>query len=197
LHPMTNPTEPFVEDVTVRYSIDSAASNFTVQAFAGGLLSALGHNPFIGIPQFSGEADLAEDLQRASLHMTVDATSLRVASDVKEKDRLEIERMMHENVLQSALYPEITYQCSHVSGSKMGEGQYWVALNGQLTLHGVTRRLTIPARVAVNGDILKASGSFSLRQSDHEIELVSVAGGALKVKDEVKLSFEIVARKVG
>ena len=39
------------------------------------------------------------------------------------------------------------------------------------------------------------SGGFSLRQSDYNIKPVSVAGRALKLKDELKLAFEIVARK--
>ncbi len=45
------------------------------------------------------------------------------------------------------------------------------------------------------GDMLRASGEFSLLQSDYGIPLVSVAGGALKVKDELKFTFDIVARK--
>jgi polyisoprenoid-binding protein YceI len=89
------------------------------------------------------------------------------------------------------------YDCTRVSASKTGERQYWVALNGELTLRGITRGLSISARVSLNGETLKASGSFSLLQSDYEIALVSVAGGALKVKDELKFSFEIVARKQG
>jgi hypothetical protein len=44
---------------------------------------------------------------------------------------------------------------------------------------------------------LKAVGNFTLLQSDFGIELVSVAGGSLKVKDELKFSFDVVARKQG
>jgi hypothetical protein len=36
---------------------------------------------------------------------------------------------------------------------------------------------------------------FSILQSDHGLKLASVAGGALKVKDELKFSFNILARK--
>jgi hypothetical protein len=32
-------------------------------------------------------------------------------------------------------------------------------------------------------------------QSDYDIPLVSVAGGTLKLKDELKFAFDIVARK--
>jgi len=194
---MTNTMEPSLLDATVRYLINRASSKFTVQAFAGGLLSAFGHNPIIAISGFSGEAQLSENLERSSLVMTVDATSLKVASDVSDKDRTDIERLMHDKVLQSAEYPEIIYSCSRVAVSKTDEGQYWVGLNGDLTLHGVTRGLSVPARVTVDEKTLKAFGSFSLLQSDYEIELVSFAGGALKVKDELKLSFQIVATKQG
>jgi polyisoprenoid-binding protein YceI len=68
-------------------------------------------------------------------------------------------------------------------------------LQGNLTLHGVTNGLRIPVRIAVTGDMLRAFGEFSLRQSDYNIKLVSAIGGGLKVKDEVKFSFDIVARK--
>ena len=51
--------------------------------------------------------------------------------------------------------------------------------------------------VLVTGDLMRASGEFSLRQSDYGILPVTVAAGALRVKDEVKLSFDIVARKQG
>jgi polyisoprenoid-binding protein YceI len=191
LHLMTN----MPGAVTVQYVIDSALSRFTVQAFAGGLFSAFGHNPLIAIPEFTGEIQLAEDITQSSFIMTAKAVSLKVASDISDKDRAELERIMREQVLQTNQYPEIVYSCSKLSASSTGEGQYWAGLNGELTLHGVTRNLTIPARLMVNGEILRASGSFSILQTDYDIELVSVAGGVLKVKDEVKFSFEIVAKR--
>jgi hypothetical protein len=42
--------------------------------------------------------------------------------------------------------------------------------------------------------MLRASGDFILKQSDYGIKPVIVAGGALKLKDELKFSFEMVAR---
>ena len=129
------------------------------------------------------------------MHVTVKAASLTVTDDISDKDRREIEREMQDSVLESAKYPEIVYDCSRVSVNNPGNGQYSITLQGNLTLHGVTRGLTIPARVAVTGDMLRAFGEFSLRQSDYNIKPVSAIGGGLKVKDEVKFSFDIVARK--
>jgi hypothetical protein len=45
------------------------------------------------------------------------------------------------------------------------------------------------------GDMLRATGEVSIRQSDYGIEPVSAAGGTIKLKDELKLSFDISARK--
>ena len=178
------------------YVIDARVSRFTVRAFASGMLSAFGHSPTIAIRDMAGEARFNPDhLENALLHLEIKTASLSVTDDVSDKDRREIEREMRESVLETAKYPEIVYDCSRVSVDNPGSGQYSVRLQGNLTLHGVTHGLTIPARVAVTGDMLRAFGEFSLRQSDYNIKPVSAIGGGLKVKDEVKFSFDIVARK--
>jgi len=184
------------EGATIRYVIDSRGSTFTVRAFATGLLSAFGHNPVIAIPDFEGKISLnPDDVEKSSLQMVVHSASLTVTGDISDKDRREINRRMHEEALESDSYPDIVYECSRLTASQTGEGQYWVALNGDLTLHGVTRDQPISARVWVNGDTLRASGDLSLRQSDYEIEVISAAAGTVRVKDELKLSFNISARK--
>jgi polyisoprenoid-binding protein YceI len=179
------------------YRIDARPSRFTVQVTAGGLLSAFGHNPVIAIRNFSGEARFQPDtLESTSLRVVVQAASLAVSGDVSDKDRREIERTMHERVLESASYPEIVFQSSSVRVSLAGPGQYRVEAMGQLSLHGVTREHIVSARVTVGPDRLRAAGEFSLHQTDYGIELVSVAGGVLKVKDELKCSFDILASSV-
>lgn len=176
------------------YRIDARPSRFTVQVTAAGLLSAFGHNPVIAIRNFSGEARFQPDtLESASLRVVVQAASLEVSGDVSDKDRREIERTMQERVLESATYPEIVFQSSTVKVNLGGPGQYRVEAVGRLSLHGVTREHVVSARVTVGPDKLRASGEFSLHQTDYGIELVSVAGGALKVKDELKCSFDILA----
>lgn len=180
----------------VRYVIDPRLSRFTVKAFASGVLSAFGHNPNIAIREFNGEVEW-KGPGAASLRFVAKASSLADTDDISDKDRREIERQMHEEVLESQRYPEIVYECSRVSAQTTGEGQYGVTLNGVLTLHGVTNAQVVAARVSVSGDTLRAFGDFSLRQTEFGIRLVSALGGALKVKDDLKFDFNIVARKQG
>jgi polyisoprenoid-binding protein YceI len=190
--------EQAVETPTDLYIIDGKASRFTVQAFATGLLARMGHNPTIGIRDFSGEMKFDPDkLEAGSFRLLVKTASLSVQDDIASKDLREMERLMNEEVLETAKFPEILYEAPSISVTKMTDTLCSATLNGKLTLHGVTRNQPIAVRVALLGSMLRASGDFSLDQTDYDIKLVSVAGGALKLKDELKFSFEIVARKQG
>jgi len=186
------------ETIAVRYRVDASRSRFTVQAFASGLFSAFGHNPTIAIRGFGGDARcVSSTLEEASLLLLVQADSLAVTDKVSDKDRREIERMMREDVLETARYPEIVFMSTKVSANCMAQNEYRVRIDGNLSLHGVTRACPVDARVTVNGDNLRAQGEFSLRQTDYRINPVSVVGGTLKVKDELKFSFDISAIEQG
>ncbi|MGA9356413.1 MAG: YceI family protein [Terriglobales bacterium] len=184
------------EGTTLHYSIKTNGSAFTARAFAAGMLSAFAHSPTIELPDFEGEILLNPDaLEQSSLRMIIHAASLNDTDDISAKDHDEINRRMHDEVLEVDSFPDIVYECSSVIASKTGEGQYWVALAGDLTMHGVKRGQPVSTRVSINGDTLRASGDFSVRLSDYEIQPVTAAGGTVKLKDEIKLSFAILARK--
>jgi polyisoprenoid-binding protein YceI len=184
------------QDVTNCFVIDGRSSRFTVRAFATGLLSAMGHNPTISIRDFSGEIRFNPDkLEAGAFRLAVRAASLGIQDDISSNDRREMERVMNEEVLETAKFPEIVYEASRIAVTRLGDPLYAASLDGALSLHGVVHNEPITARVTCMGAMLRASGDLSLSQSAYNIKPVSVAGGALKVKDELKLSFEIVARK--
>jgi len=108
-----------------------------------------------------------------------------------------MERTMNQEVMESAKYPAIIFEGTAISANQIGEGRYQVKVNGNLSLHGVTRSLTVPGQLSILGDMFRASGEFALSQASYGIQPVSVAGGTLKLKDELKFKFDIVARKQG
>jgi polyisoprenoid-binding protein YceI len=182
---------------TVRYVLDAGQSTFTAQAFATGFLAGFGHNPTIGIREFTGEARFSPaNFADASLRVAVRTGLLRVLDDVKEKDRQEIERTMLGEVLEASSYPEAMFQSTSVTVTRIVEGRYKARVIGDLTLHGVTRNaIWIMAQILVSGTDLRAQGEFTLKQTDFRIKPVSVAAGALKLKDEVKIVFDLVAHQ--
>jgi polyisoprenoid-binding protein YceI len=190
-----NPIDAAPAAATV-YVLDPGVSRFTARAFATGLLASLGHNPSFAIRQFIGEAKFSADApEQSSLRVVVQSASLELSDQVSEKDRREIERTMRNDVLETGRFPEIVFEASNPSLSKGGETLYWANLTGKLTLHGVTQPQQITAQVSTTGDQLHATGELSIRQSSFGIKPVSVAGGTMKIKDDVKVTFDFVARK--
>ncbi|HEX8772759.1 MAG TPA: YceI family protein [Pyrinomonadaceae bacterium] len=187
------------ENGLVHYRLVADQSRFTVQAFAEGLFSAFGHDPVIAIRDFTGEVVFTPvTLSNASVRMTVRTDSLAASDDVKEKDRAEIDRMMHADVLETAKYAEIVFTSTNVTASRLGEGRYRARVIGDLQLHGVTQKnLWIQTELTVKEERLRAQGQFSLKQTDYRIKPVKVAGGTLKVRNELKFSFDIIAEKQG
>ncbi len=184
------------ESAAVSYVIDSNMSRFTIKVFAAGLLSGFGHNPTIAVRGYTGTAKCPpSNFEGASLQVRIQANSLTVADDVSQKDRQDIESRMKKDVLETSRFPEIVFDSAKISGGQIGEGRFNAAIDGELSLHGVSQNVTINAQVVLSGTTLRGYGEFSVRQTDYDIALVSVAGGTLKVKDEIKVSFDILARK--
>ena len=194
----TNPLGLPAEDTPVRYVIDAKGSAFTVQVYSVGLLSAFGHDPRIAVRNFQGDVTftLAPDaIEDAQLTVNIQADSAEVVDDYSEKDRLEINRRMYHEVLETDRFPNISYSCVQVVANGSGN-RFWIEMHGELTMHGVTRMLTVPARVAINGGSLRASGEFSVKQTDFGIEPISIGAGSIRVKNEIKCTFDILARQV-
>lgn len=189
-------TTPNPTATSAVYAVVPGLSRFTARAFATGLLASMGHNPSFAIRQFTGEANVpAAAPEQGAVRIVVQAASLELTDQVSDKDRREIERTTRNEVLEVSRFPEIVFEASHPSMSKGGEGHYWANLTGKLTLHGITQPQQITAQVSVTDSELRASGEVTVRQSSFGIKPVSVAGGTLKIKDDVKVTFDFVARK--
>jgi polyisoprenoid-binding protein YceI len=190
---------PAGETGFVHYRLAPEQSKFTVQAFAEGLLSAFGHDPVFAIKDFAGEAEfMPGSFESASLKMTIKADAISLTNEVKEKDRLEMEQTMRQQVLEIEKYPEIIFVSSSISVTRLAEGRYRARVIGDLTLHGATQKnLWITSEVNVSGESLGAKGDFSLKQTDFGIKPYSAVGGTIKLKNEVKFSFDIVAQREG
>ncbi len=180
----------------VRYRIDPSRSRVTVKAFVTGMLSAFGHNPTIAVRKFEGTVEFSPEApEKSSLNIRIKADSLEVTDDASDKDRREMERQMREEVLEAARYPEIVFESTSVSVEPIMMSQYRAKIAGRLTLRGIARPCEINAQLIVSPDTLRANGEFPLRQSDFNIKQVSAVGGTIKLKDELKFSFDIVAFK--
>jgi polyisoprenoid-binding protein YceI len=154
----------------------------------------MGHNPVFAVRRYGGEIQFADDDRTVeSMLIVAEADSLSLRDNVSQKDRAEIEKTMREGVLETGKFSEIYFISKNIMLSEKSNGKIAVTANGMLSLHGETLPKTIEAEAEISNGNIRASGEFSLRQSDFNIEQVKALGGTLKVKDEVKISFDITA----
>jgi polyisoprenoid-binding protein YceI len=183
--------------IVARYRLDASQSQFMVRAFSGGLLWFKGHDHLIAVRDFTGEAQLTPGASSpASLQMTIRADSLVETRKVfTEQQKQIINKELREIVLETAKYPEITFKSANVTGNLTGS-HFEAKIEGDLTLHGVTRRIVIPARVTLSGETLKAQGEFTVSRKDYNVKATSALHGTIRVRDKLKFTFNIAAHQI-
>jgi polyisoprenoid-binding protein YceI len=181
----------------VRYRLDPTKSTFMVHANRSGLAWFKGHSHRIAAKEFSGEVSLVLDaLNSASLVLTVKANSLVETDPVfTAEQKAIIKKELDELVLETAKYPEITFRSTDVKGS-IARGAFDVEIGGDLTLHGVTRHITIPARVTLEGDSLRAVGEFEINRKKYGVNATTAARGLVRVRHTIKFKFDIIATRI-
>lgn len=180
------------------YTIDPKNSHFFVYTDTGGFFGGLGHKHKIAISDFFGEAVFdPANFTKASLKITVVSNSLSVVAENKkaEKDKPKIEEKMQTEVLNVATYPNINFRSKEIAITSKGSNAFDATIKGDLTLHGSTRELSIPAKIKLEKDQLIATGEFTLKQTNYSIQPISAMGGAMKVKDELYFTFEMVGNR--
>jgi len=163
-------------------AIDTEKSTLTVRVSKAGLLSVLGHNHEITAPIARGIVDATA--RWVELHTNAGGLQVR-DPDVSSKDRAQIRStMLGPEVLDSQRYPEIVFRSTAAEPSGTGSWR----LEGTLALHGQTRAVVAEVKETAEGHYV---GTARLKQTDFGITPVKVAGGAVRVKDEIRIDFDI------
>lgn len=163
--------------------IDTRQSKITVYAYKAGLFSFASHDHVIDVPIARGTLDE----QARTIEFIVRADSLQVLDpNESEKNRAEIRAtMLGSKLLEADKFPEIGFRSTSVKQTDANNA----AVEGVLTIHGVSR----PVALTVKRDGAFYVGSAKMKQTDYGLTPVSVAGGTVKVKDEIKVEFRVTA----
>jgi polyisoprenoid-binding protein YceI len=161
--------------------IDTAHSRLLIHVSKTGVFSGFADNHEV-------EARIAKgtlDAKRGQLKLSVDSRQMQVLDPQlpPDKRRQVQERMLGPEVLDSTHFPEIIFESTHVEHGQEGA----VVVNGRLSLHGTTKPVSLVAHLKSG----RYRGTFVLKQRDFGIVPVSVAGGTVKVKDELAIDFDI------
>lgn len=162
-------------------------STITIHVGKSGVFSGFGHNHVVVAPIAHGSVDA----KRLAVEIVVQTAHMKVTDpDGPEKDRAEVQAtMLGPKVLDAERFPEIHFKSSRVE--KTGPEHFRVT--GKLSLHGVSKQLAFE----MTGGPQRYQGKTKFKQTEFGIEPVNAGGGAVKVKDELELEFDIYPADLG
>ena len=165
-------------------NIEVARSTLTVRAYKSGLLSGFAHDHTIAGKIAQGSIRTGDS---PAVELEIAAADLKVIDPELAADkRAEVQqRMLGSDVLDAQRFPRILFH----STSVQPDGNNRWRVQGELTLHGQNQ----PIAFSVSKSGESYVGRATLKQRAFGIKPVSIAGGTVKVKDEVVVEFSIIA----
>jgi YceI-like protein len=175
---------PFVALGQSTREIDAQKSVLTVRVYKSGLFSAFAHDHEIRAPIQNGTFDE----QKRMVAFKVKSAELKVLDpDGSDSERSQVQHTMEgPKVLDPDKFPEISFLSTSIAAA--GPGKWNV--QGDLTLHGQTHAV----KVEVEGANGHYRGSARFRQTEFGMTPISIGGGSIKVKDEVRIEFEVAGK---
>jgi hypothetical protein len=185
-----------VADITGTYELGPGDGQVIVRTGREGLAARAGHDLTIEITRWSARVTVPDPasggLAAATLTAELDLGTLAVllgtggAKPLSDRDRRDIQNTARKILGQAAV---ASFASSRVIPSAPAAG----AIEGTLALQGTSRPLTLQVTSPGPGHF---RGSATVRQTDFGITPYSGFLGALKLKDEVAVEFDIRIKEI-
>jgi polyisoprenoid-binding protein YceI len=174
-----------------QHCVVAGRGHFKIHVGTAGLFGGLGHEHSIEAQKVTGCATIdSNDVARSSVKLEFSTADIRVIDPGEsEKDRAEVQKTMETQVLHVTEYPRVTFEST---GAEPDGGLNRLRLRGNLTIRGKTVPVIIPVMVTRLSDgTYRAAGEYKFKQSSFLIKPIQLAGGTVKVKDELQTEFEL------
>ena len=157
---------------TVRYPLGPSHGHISFKA-SSRLVDADGT-----FHRFAGEVRVDPGaLEQAVVSLAIEAAS--VDTGIQRRD----DHLRSEDFFHVARSPQITFASRRVAPA---DGK--VLVTGDLTLHGVSREVTVPVELELSAGALRARGEFTIRMSDYGMTYRSWFN---PLRDEVRILFDL------
>ena len=168
------------------------ASRLEVRTGKGGLLAFAGHEHLIRARSFTGNLMYYRDAPaRSHVEIVIPAESLEVLTPPDTEEIRKVTASMRTEVLDVSHYPEIGFASRSITWS---EGK--AHLVAALTIRNQTREVPVDAQIEMQGDTLRVTASFAVKQTDFGIKPYRGGpGGTVRVADRVTFDILIVAAR--
>ena len=129
---------------------------------------------------------------------TLTAASLQVDMTSLTSDKRMRDNRLRNEGLQTDAFPTATFKLTQpvtVPAAAVAGTASDVTLTGDLTIHGVTKSVAIPAKVQLSGGTVQVAGSISFPLSDYGIVAPNIGGVIVSIADDGAMEFLVVFTK--
>lgn len=174
-----------------RFRAVTERSSFRIELGRAGLLKALGDDHVIGVSEY--RCDVLFDpanLSASRVELAIPARALQVLDPhLSPEKRVQVQKKMEgPEVLDSARFGEIRFTSQRVSAA----GPLRYRVEGELKIRDVAKPVGIEVTLTPEGNGYRARGEARIRQKWFGITPPSAGVGTVKVKDEMRITFDLL-----
>jgi polyisoprenoid-binding protein YceI len=133
-----------------------------------------------GFSDFSGTVDLGDPIETSTIDLTIQTDSL-----FADKEKL-TKHLKSPDFFDVGKFPTATFRSAEIK--KDGAGH---TISGDLTLHGVTKRISFPATISATDSEVSANGEFSINRQDFGIAYPGMPDDLIRDLVVIKLSLKL------
>ncbi len=181
----------------ITYKVVPAQSRITVMSETKSPLKRLQHERELRSNAISGSIMFSAPNKPTSLSMNAQSSSFKTVKqhELSDNDVAKIDQVTRDTILESKKYPSIAFKSNKISFKPGAGGAFSGTVMGNLTMHGVTRAVTVPISGKIAGNTIKATGKFNVNQSDYGMTIISIMGGIISARDMAEIKLDLTATK--
>ena len=164
--------------------------NINAQKFMtrSGYIGFFSHTPVEDIKAENNQVASVLDMETGELVFQVLMRSFKFEKKLMEEH-------FNENYVESEKFPKSTFKGSIANFKEidlMKEGNYEVTVNGELTIHGVSRQVSEKGKISVKNGKVEAQSIFTVKPEDYDIEIPGIVRNKIAEEMEVtvKMNYE-------
>lgn len=154
-----------------------------------GKVTFFSSTPMENIEAFNNETAAVLDASNGDFVFQVPIKSFRFEKALMQEH-------FNENYMESSKYPKAEYKGKITDIDKVNfgkNGSYNVTTKGKLTVHGVTRDVTLPGTLVIKDNTATVNSEFKVKPKDHNINIPGLVEN--KIAKEIEVTVNSILEK--
>lgn len=149
-----------------------------------GKISFFSSTPVENIEAFNNDVSSVLNTDNGELVFVVPIKSFKFEKSLMQEH-------FNESYMESDKYPKADFKGKIVNLSEVDfskNGTYQSKTSGKLTIHGVTKDVSIPGNIVVKDGKVTITSKFKVKTEDYKIQIPSIAAGKIAKEIEVTVN---------